>query len=165
VLDLHEPAAEAFTDGRRLMELVPAAKLVFLARSEDPDLAAEAFRIGASRYLLKQRSASEFLHAIAEVSNGQTYVTPLVTTGLVGSLLRQGPSRTKPVTLSVRQKAMLRLLVEGLTMQEIGHALSISARTVAFHKYGTMHALGLGTGAELIQYAVTHQTTLCPVAL
>ena len=55
--------------------------------NEDADLAAEAFRSGASAYLLKRSAASELLAAIRQVMEGRSYVTPLITEGLVGSLL------------------------------------------------------------------------------
>ena len=62
--------------------------------NEDPDLAAEAFRAGASAYLLKRSAASELLTAIREVMQGRSYVTPLITEGLVGALLQ--PRARKP---------------------------------------------------------------------
>jgi DNA-binding NarL/FixJ family response regulator len=128
--------------------------LVFLTVSEDPDLAAEAFRAGASGYVLKNSAASELFRAIEEVSRGRSYVTPLVTQGLVGSLIQApGPARGTG-QLSMRQSEVLRLLAEGRTMKEIAHILTIKPRTVAFHKYSMMKDLGIRTGAELIQFAV-----------
>ena len=67
--------------------------------NEDADLAAEAFRIGASAYLLKRSAASELPLAIREVMQGRTYITPLIAEGLVGSLLTRTSGRHRRTAL------------------------------------------------------------------
>jgi len=154
VLDVSMPLLNGLDAGRRLKRLMPDVKLIFLTVSEDPDLAAEAFRAGASGYLLKNSAASELLKAIQEVFEGRSYVTPLSTQGLVGSLLRD-PGPTNPTgQLSTRQREVLQLLAEGRTMKEIAQIMKITPRTVAFHKYSMMHELGIKNSAGLVQYAV-----------
>ena len=132
-----------------------AVKLVFLTMNEDPALAAEAFRIGASAYLLKRSAGSELLAAIREVMQGRSYVTPLMTEGLLGSLLRPDGPAGAP-TLTPRQREVLQLLAEGRSMKEVASVLNVAPRTVAFHKYQMMQQLGVTSTAELIQYAVRH---------
>src|SRR3954465_15342219 len=119
VLDIAMPLLNGLDAARQLKRLMPEVSLIFLTVSEDPDLAAEAFRGGALGYLLKNSAASELLRAIEEVSQGRSYVTPLVTQGLVGALIREpGPAGgTEP--LSTRQREVLQLLAEGRTMKEI----------------------------------------------
>jgi DNA-binding NarL/FixJ family response regulator len=154
VLDIAMPLLSGLDAARQLKRLMPAVKVVFLTVSEDPDLAAEVFRSGASGYLLKNSAASELLRAIAEVFQGRSYVTPLVTQGLVGSFLRgPGPGKRNG-ELSQRRREVLQLLAEGHTMKETARILSITPRTVAFHKYGMMAELGIKSGAELVQYAI-----------
>lgn len=154
VLDIGMPLLNGLDAARRLKRLMPEVRLIFLTVSEDPDLAAEAFRAGASGYLLKNSAASELLRAIQEVSQGRSYVTPLATQGLVGSFLRSpGPARCTG-NLSDRQREVLQLLAEGRTMKEIARILGITPRTVAFHKYGMMEELGIKTSAGLVQFAI-----------
>ena len=156
VLDIAMPLLNGLDAARQLRRLMPEVKLIFLTVSEDPDLAAEAFRVGASGYLLKNSAASELLKSIQEVSQGRSYVTPLATQGLVGSFLRDpGPAQgTGP--LSGRQREVLQLLAEGRTMKEIARILKITPRTVAFHKYSIMEDLGIKSSAGLVQFAVKH---------
>jgi DNA-binding NarL/FixJ family response regulator len=154
VLDIAMPLLNGLDAARQLKRQMPAVKVIFLTVSEDPDLAAEAFRAGASGYLLKNSAASELLRAIEEVSQGRSYVTPLVTKGLVGSFLHEPGPASKTGELSLRQREVLQLLAEGHTMKEIARILKITARTVAFHKYGMMHDLGIKTSAELVQFAI-----------
>src|SRR3954452_24332142 len=94
VLDIAMPSLNGLDAARQLKRLMPGVKIIFLTVSEDPDLAAEAFRAGASGFLLKNSAASELLKSIQEVSLGRSYVTPLATRGLVSAFLRDpGPAR------------------------------------------------------------------------
>jgi DNA-binding NarL/FixJ family response regulator len=153
VLDVGMPLLNGLDAARQLLLRMPAVKVIFLTVSEDADLAAEAFRSGASGYLLKNSAAAELLQAVREVSQGRSYVTPLVTRGLVGSFLHD-PAPARKRELSLRQREVLQLLAEGRTAKEVGRILKITARTVAFHKYEMMRELGIRTAAELVQFAV-----------
>jgi len=152
VLDVTMPRLNGLDAGRQVKAQLPRTRLVFVTMNEDPDLAAEAFRIGASAYLLKRSAASELLVAIREVMKGRSYVTPLVTSGLVGSLLDQG-ERPKH-ELTPREREVLQLLAEGYSMKEAADMLNVTPRTIAFHKYKMMEQLGIRTTAELIQLAI-----------
>ena len=113
------------------------------------------FRVGGSAYLLKRSAGSELLTAIREAMKHRSYVTPLVTEGMLGSLMHstaESPSRT----LTSRQREVLQLLAEGKSMKEVASILNVTARTVAFHKYRMMDQLKIKTNAELIQYAIRH---------
>lgn len=154
VLDVAMPLLNGLDTARQLRRVMPGVKVIFLTMSEDPDVAAEAFRVGASGYMLKNSAASELLQAIREVSRGRSYVTPLATRGLVDQLLQSSEPTAKSVELSQRQREVLQLLAEGHTMKEIAHMLKITPRTVAFHKYSMMELLGVKSSAELIQFAI-----------
>ena len=154
VLDVAMPSLNGLDAARQLKRLMPTVKLIFLTVNEDPDLAAEVFRAGASGFVLKGSAASELIQAIQDVSQGRSYVTPLITRGVMDNLLRQPESAKGPRELSSRQREILQLLAEGRTMKEIGAILKITARTVAFHKYRMMEMLGIKTSAELVQFAI-----------
>jgi DNA-binding NarL/FixJ family response regulator len=155
VLDIAMPELNGLEAGRQIKNRWPDTRLIFLTMNEDPDLAAEAFRSGASGYLLKRSAASELATAIREAMQGRSYVTPLVTGGMVEALMRpshQGPAHE----LTPRQREVLQLLAEGRSMKEVAGVLNVTPRTVAFHKYQMMDQLNLKSTAELIQYAVRH---------
>jgi DNA-binding NarL/FixJ family response regulator len=154
VLDIAMPLLNGLDAARQLKQQMPEVKVIFLTVSEDPDLAAEAFRAGASGFLLKNSAASELIQAIEEVFQGRSYVTPLATQGLVGSFLNASQPGKKACELSQRQREVLQLLAEGRTMKQIARILKITARTVAFHKYTMMQELGIKTSAELIHHAL-----------
>jgi DNA-binding NarL/FixJ family response regulator len=152
VLDISMPLLNGLEAGRQIKQKSRGVKLVYLTMNEDPDLAAEAFRCGASAYLLKRSAASELTTAIREVMQGRSYITPLITEGVVGSLLNVDEKSRHQLT--PRQVEVLQLLAEGRSMKEVGSLLNLTPRTVAFHKYRMMDQLKLKSTAELIQYAV-----------
>ena len=155
VLDIEMPSLNGLEAARQLKQVLQGVKLVFLTMHEDPDLAAEAFRAGASAYLLKRSAANELSTAIREAMQGRSYVTPLMTQELVGSLLR-GDRNKASSELTPRQREILQLLAEGNSMKQVAKVLNVTPRTVAFHKYQMMGHLRVKSTAELIQYAVKH---------
>src|SRR6516162_4859018 len=104
VLDIAMPLLNGMDAARQLKRLTPQVKVIFLTVSEDPDLAAEAFRSGASGFLLKNSAASELSLAIQEVMHGRSYVTPLATHGMVTTFLREQAPPKKTADLSTRQR-------------------------------------------------------------
>ena len=157
VLDIGMPKTNGLNAGARLKQTMPLVKLVYLTMNQDPDIAGEAFRLGASAYVLKNSAAKELLQAIREVVRGGYYVTPLMTEGMDGSFIRKFKQRKAKYSLTLRQKEVLQLLAEGRSMKEVASILNVSARTVAFHKYRMMQQLNVRSTAELIQYAVRHR--------
>ena len=156
VLDIAMPLLNGLDAARQLRPLMPEVKVVFLTVNEDPDLAAEAFRAGASAFVLKNSAASELLLAIKEAVASRTYVTPIAAGGIGENLLNQPVPSENPSELSTRQREVLQLLAEGHAMKEIARILKITTRTVAFHKYKMMNQLSVRSNAELVQYAIKH---------
>jgi DNA-binding NarL/FixJ family response regulator len=154
VLDVRMPTMNGLNAGERLKQLMPSVKLVYLTQDQDPDIAAQAFRLGASAYLLKNSAASELVHAIRSVMRGSPYVTPLMTKGMVGSVIHSFKHMKGPSRLTLRQKEVLQLLAEGRSMKEAAFILKVSPRTVAYHKYIMMEHLHIRSSAELIEYAL-----------
>jgi DNA-binding NarL/FixJ family response regulator len=154
IVDIAMPLLNGLDAARQLKRSMPAVKVIILTVNEDPDLAAEAFRAGASAFLLKNSAASELLQAIQDVVQGRSYVTPLATRDMVANLLRPAEPATGARELSPRQREVLQLLAEGRTMKEIAAILKITPRTVAFHKYGMMEEFGIKSSAELVQFAI-----------
>ena len=154
VLDVAMPLLNGLDAARYIRKMDPSIKLVFVTVSEDPDIAAEAFRAGGSAYLLKRSAGAELLAAIHEVLQGRSYVTSLVTGGVMQSLMRQRDGEDRGRELTMRQCEVLQLIAEGKSMKEVGSILQISTATVAFHKYRIMEQLHIKTSAELIRFAV-----------
>jgi DNA-binding NarL/FixJ family response regulator len=154
VVDVGMPLLNGLAAGQQLKQRMCKTKLVYVTMNEDPDVAAEALRTGASAYLLKSSAASELLKSIREVLRGNTYVTPKIKLLIEDSFIRSSKPKTAEKKLTPRQIEVLQLLAEGKTMKEVGSVLSLSARTVAFHKYRIMDVLNFRNNAELVQFAL-----------
>lgn len=155
VTDISMPELNGIDAARILRKEMSTAKLLFLSMHADLPLVEEAFRAGASGYVLKLCSVEEFIKAIQSVARGATYITPLLAGDLISTLLTTGaPATSRETTLTTRQREVLQLLAEGKTMKEVATLLGISTRTSESHKYEMMRQLGVKTTAELIRYAV-----------
>jgi DNA-binding NarL/FixJ family response regulator len=156
--DIGMPQLNGLDATTQIKRLLPRVKVIVLTMNEDSDLIAEAFRAGASGYLLKHSAAQELLLAIQEVLKGASYLSPRITSGAVSSLLRGvNAESVKARELTPRQREVIQLLAEGHSMKEIADVLTISLRTVAAHKYRVMEMLAITTNAELYRYAVKHR--------
>jgi len=157
LLDISMPLLNGIDACKQLIKISPQAKVIFVTMHADADYVAEAFRSGASGYLLKRSAASELVNAIHEVLKGRCYVTPLVTREALSPLLGSGQDNRKLSSmLTSRQREVLQLVAEGRSVKEIATLLQISAKTVEFHKCALMERLDIHTTAELTRYAIEH---------
>jgi DNA-binding NarL/FixJ family response regulator len=154
IVDIGMPLMNGLEAGMRLKELMPTVKLIFLTMNEDPELAMEAMRSGASGYLLKSSAGSELIRAIEMALRGKSYVTPKLAKGMQKAFINNPGPKARNKTLTPRQREVVHLLAEGKSMKEVASVLNVTPRTVAFHKYRVMEELDLKTTAELIQYAI-----------
>ena len=160
VADVSMPLLNGIEAVRQLKKKNPDVAVVFLTMHMDVAYAASAFEAGAAGYVLKHSAPSELLTAIGCALKGRTYITPL----LAGELLTY--QRNRPAgeerqedglaRLTTRQREVLQLIGEGLSVKEAAALLGISTRTVEFHKYSMMESLGLKNSAELMRFAVQH---------
>ncbi len=151
VLDITMPRLNGLDAAVRLRQTLPHVRVIFLTMNGDPDVAAKALSEGASGYLLKNGAASELRTAIDAAMQGRTYITPLIAGDVLTSTRDQQGEFAK---LTSRQREVLQLLAEGLSMKEVGARLGLTPRTVAHHKYTLMETLGLETNADLVRFAV-----------
>ncbi len=157
LMDISMPLMNGLEAARQLKRVVPQTKIIFLTMHGDVSYVKEAFRVGASGFLIKRSAAPELLTAIHEVLKGRTYVTPLVTKDMLESFFEPtAPLDKLACKLTPRQREVLQLVAEGHSNKEIATILSVSTKTVEFHKYNLMQALGIRTTAELTQYAMRH---------
>jgi DNA-binding NarL/FixJ family response regulator len=155
LLDISMPLLNGVEAARQIQVAVPTAKLIFVTVHSDSPYVVEAFRAGASGYLLKRSAASELVTAIHDVLNGNLYVTPLIAKSALDGILKVAEKRGP--LLSARQREVLQLVAEGHSAKEIAGILRISPKTVEFHKSWIMKKLDLHSTAELTRYALEHR--------
>jgi DNA-binding NarL/FixJ family response regulator len=154
VLDIGMPFLNGLDAAERLKPLLPKAKFVFLTMKDDPNLAAAALNLGAVGYVLKHSAVSELLKAVSEVLQGKPYVTAKLRAENWAD--REARAQQLSKELTPRQKEVLQLLAEGRRTKEIADILSVSERTVMFHKYHMMKSFNLKSNADLVLLALKH---------
>lgn len=157
LLDIYMPRLNGLDAGEQVKKKNPRLKLIFLTMTLAEDVAAEAFRRGASGYVLKQSAGTELLLAVRKVNRGESYLSPLIAKETVTFLLNKGEQFTEEKRITRRQSEILQLLAEGLSMKQIADVIDVKPGTVAFHKYRMMETLNINTNAELLGYALRHQ--------
>lgn len=156
LLDISMPVLGGLDAARQLRQAGRRAQIIFVTMHKEPSYVKEAFRAGASGYLLKHAVTSELMTAVSEVLRGNFYLSPLVTKALLGELLSgSGESGSGRGELTARQREVLRLVAEGNSAKVVAGRLGISQKTVEFHKSSIMRQLGLRSTAELTRYAVS----------
>lgn len=156
IIDIGMPGMDGLTTGLRLKKLMPRVRLIYLTMDQDVDTATEAFRIGASAYVIKTSAVSELVTALRTASWGGFYTSPSLTQKAEGSLISTDNLR-KPYKPTPRQREVLKLVAEGYSMNEIATQLNITPRTVQFHKYSMMQELEIASTAELVSYAIRNR--------
>ena len=155
VMDISMPKLSGLEALRQLKAKQDPTKVIFLTMHAEAKLAAEALRVGAKGFLVKESSGAELINAVDAVLQGRTYLTSALTEEVLA--LTASPPDPAAVTLSARQREVLRLIVNGQRMKEIAAALNLSPRTVETIKYDMMRDLNVHSTAELVRYAVENR--------
>jgi NarL family two-component system response regulator LiaR len=154
LMDLMMPVMDGVTAINSIHQSQPDIRIIALTSFGEKDLVEGALKAGASGYLLKNVSAAELIEAIKGVMEGKTALSPEAAQVLVQNL-RQPESRTYDLT--VREKEILVLMVDGLANQEISKRLVVSQSTVKFHVSNILSKLGVATRTEAVAMALKNK--------
>ena len=155
VSDISMPELNGVEALEELKKTNPEARVVFLTMHHNVAYARQAMAAGALGYVLKHSAAEELILAVRAAAAGRTFVSPAIAGELLESLRTgDGANHDPGSKLTLRQREILRLLVDGHSAKAIAARLGISPRTVEFHKYAMMETLGVTTTAELIRFAL-----------
>ena len=153
LLDSGLPQWSGIQPAVHFRKLAMFSKVIVVASHAEPAYVAEALRSGVRGCVLRRCTFSELTEAIRQVIKGKTYVTRLIWERGIAAAANQVPLK-HAAPLTSRQREVLQLVAEGCTAKEIAHQLSLSVKTVVFHKTAIMDKLALRTTAELTRYAI-----------
>lgn len=155
LMDISMPVLRGFDAIRRIKQLRPEARVLMLTIYDDEDLVARCLEAGACGYLVKDAPPAQLLYAIQAAARGELYISPRVLKPVVGHYVkRQGKPKTSYDLLSSREREILVLLAEGVSLKEIAGQLNLSVKTVDVHKYNLMRKLNVHDRTSLIRYAI-----------
>jgi DNA-binding NarL/FixJ family response regulator len=153
VADITMPQLNGIEALEEIKKFDPHVRVIFLTMHRDVAYARRALEAGAVGFVPKHSALNELVLAVRAAAQGHTFISPALT----GDMKQNPLDPADPVaSLTLRQREILRLLVDGLTTKEIGSKLHISARTVEDHKYRMVESLGVKGNAELIHFAIKH---------
>ncbi len=129
----------------------PHTKILIISMYKEKEVALHAFRAGADGYLVKENAAKELLNALLFLKNGNRYICPIMAECLAEEFIQQDMIESKDPfdSLSLREKEILELIVDGKTNKEIANNLFISITTVKTHRYSLMKKLDVHDAASL----------------
>jgi|SRR5579864_1862621 len=155
LMDISMPVLRGFDAVRRIRKRRPEVKVLMLTIYDDEDIVARCMEAGASGYLVKDAPPAQLIYAIQAAASDQQYMSPKVMKPVVGQYVkRHDKPRTSYDLLSDREREILVLLAEGVSLKEIAGQLNLSVKTVDAHKYNLMRKLDVHDRTGLIRYAI-----------
>jgi len=155
LMDVSMPDMNGFDATRRVHEFDESVKVLILTMHDEEELVARCLEAGAAGYIIKDAPASELLCAIETVHKGEKYLSPVVLKNVVSRYVKNSlRPKTSYDRLSGREREVLKLLAEGLSVKEIATRLNLSVKTVDVHKYNLMRKIDVHDKTELIKYAI-----------
>ena len=165
LMDIAMPDLSGFEATRRVHEADPSVRILMLTMHDEEELVARCLEAGAAGYIIKDAPATQLLYAIETVMKGERYLSPVVLKKVVAGYVKNSKRpQTSYDRLSGREREILKLLAEGLTVKEIASRLNLSIKTVDVHKYNLMRKIDVHDRAELIRYAIQKRLIEVPVA-
>jgi DNA-binding NarL/FixJ family response regulator len=152
VADITMPQLNGIEALEEIRKFDHRARVIFLTMHRDVAYARRALEAGAVGFVPKHSALNELVLAVRAAAQGRIFISPT----LAGEMHNPSGTADPVAVLTLRQREILRLLVDGLTTKEIGSKLHISARTVEAHKYRMVESLRVKTNAELIHFAIKY---------
>jgi DNA-binding NarL/FixJ family response regulator len=152
LLDVRMPGISGIETTRRIRAAFPTVRVLILTAYAD--YAVEAFRAGASGFVLKSARSSELIAALRSVFSGSTVIHGAVAERI--SISESAGMSPRAGLLSLREAQILRLLARGLTNRAIAREIGIAPRTADQHVHNIFVKVGVRSRAEAVRYAVEH---------
>jgi len=164
IIDLSMPKLSGIEATGIITKKHPDVKVLVLTMHENEEYVYQILKSGAGGYVLKSAGKEELSAAIRAVAKGEKFFSPRVSEIMAESYVRrreggETSSKVEMIPLTRREKEILRLVVTGLTNQQIADQLCISPRTVDTHRTNIMQKLDIHDVANLVRYAIEHGMT------
>jgi len=162
LMDIEMPEMTGLEATRRIAQAGLGTKVLVLTLYDDEEVVASCMDAGAAGYVLKDGPSSQLLYAIEAVHKGQRYLSPTVLTRVVEFAKTSTRTRTRYDLLTDREREVLKLLADGLSIKDIAARLGLSVKTVDVHKSNVMRKLDIHDRAALVKYAIRRKLIRVP---
>jgi two-component system response regulator NreC len=164
LMDISMPDLPGYEATRRILAKKPDTKVLILTMFDEEDFVGRCLTAGACGYMLKGSPASQLVYAIEVLVKGGQYLDPGVAGALMTRIVEGAPqSESSYDRLSQREREVIKLLAEGLSVKDVATRLEVSVKTVDTHKTNLMRKLDLHNKTELVKYAIQQKLITLPV--
>jgi DNA-binding NarL/FixJ family response regulator len=156
IMDIAMPELDGVEATRRIIERCPETRVLILSMYLSAEHIYRALQAGAQGYVLKESAGEEVVDAIRALRAGKRYLSHRITETVIDDYLREGTNVSPLDSLSLRERDVLQLVVEGRTNAAIAQALSLSPKTVETYRARIMKKLKVKDTVELVKFSMRH---------
>jgi DNA-binding NarL/FixJ family response regulator len=156
IMDIAMPELDGVEATRRIVEKCPETRVLILSMYLSAEHIYRALQAGAQGYVLKESAGEEVVDAIRALRAGKRYLSHRITETVIDDYLREGTNVSPLDSLSLRERDVLQLVVEGRTNAAIAQALSLSPKTVETYRARIMKKLKVKDTVELVKFSMRH---------
>jgi two-component system response regulator NreC len=156
VVDLMMPGINGLEVTRQVSKLSPQTSTVILSMYGNESYVIEALRAGAKGYVLKEATADELVVAIRHAASNRHYLSQSLSERAIEAYVQKDKDVVLDPyeSLTMREREILQLVVQGYTSSQIASRFCLSGRTIEVHRKNMMHKLGIHSQAELLHFAI-----------
>ena len=156
IMDIAMPELDGVEATRRIVERSPETRVLILSMYLSAEHIYRALQAGAQGYVLKESAGEEVVEAIRALRAGKRYLSHRITETVIDDYLREGTNVSPLDSLSLRERDVLQLVVEGRTNAAIAQARSLSPKTVETYRARIMKKLKVNDTVELVKFSMRH---------
>lgn len=155
LMDIAMPELNGLDATAQLTRDMPSVRVLILSMHQNEEYVRQALRHGAAGYMLKDAAPLELGLAVSAVLQGQTYLSPAVSKGVLTDYVQRLKERdAEEELLTPRQLEVLKLIAQGQSTKEVARILDLSIKTVDSHRTQLMKQLGIHEVTGLVRYAI-----------
>ncbi len=162
VMDIAMPGLNGIEATRQIRMELPKTQVVILSVYSSSEHIYRALKAGARGYLLKESAGAEVVMAVRTVHAGRRYLCEKIADTMIDTYIEQreaAEAKSPLERLSIREREVLQLVVEGKSSKEIANIVHLSPKSVETYRSRLMQKLGVHALPSLVKFAIQHGLT------
>jgi len=161
IMDINMPIINGIEATRIIKQICPCIKVIIISSSDNTTIVADALKAGADAYVLKDAGCDELAKALKTICKDEIFISPSLAHFFMHASerhkTREDCIQFKEDFITPREQAIVKLISEGYTNQQIADTLSIAVSTADTHRKNILAKLKLPNTAALVRFAVENK--------